>query len=157
MPNTTTNMNLNKAIDGDDVENFLTVSDASDKDKIDAHQHGGGADGLAVKTVTATGRIQGRLGANIASANNVTLGLDGNIFSITGAVEMHLLDTTGWQAGSIVTLWFGSGITIKHNQAPSGAFLGYLLAGGVDFVAAAAASLTLFQGTTYWVEVARKA
>lgn len=150
-------MGLHQALDSDDTENYLTVQDASDKVKLDAHQHGGGADGLPAKLVTATGRIQGAQGANVASSNNLTLGTDGNLFTITGTTQINLLDSTGWQNGSVVVLDFAGIVTVKHGQVASSTYRPILLASGVDFVAAANSTLTLALVTANWKEIGRKA
>ncbi len=110
-------------------------------------------------TISA-GREQQRQGADVASANNLTLGTDGNQFLITGAVQINLLDSTGWQNGSIVRLYFGAGpITIKHGQTLSTTFLSINLLGSVDFVASLGSTLTLqldvAAGTRYWHEIGR--
>ncbi len=109
--------------------------------------------------VPLIGRIQHAQGANVSSANNLTLGSDGNYFGVTGAVQVNLLDSTGWQGGSEVTFKATAGFTLKHNQGASGAFKPMLLASGADFVMAGNATVTLVYdtGATAWVEKARKA
>jgi len=85
----------------------------------------------------------GKQGVALASANNLTPGTDGNYFQITGAVQINLLESTGLLGGEVFTFKFNGAPTVKHNQAPSGAFKPYKLAGAVDFVATASDTLTL--------------
>lgn len=96
-------------------------------------------------------------GAQVASANNLSLGTDGNYFQITGTTQINLLSSVGWQGGSVVTLKFNSTPTVKHNQTVSGNNRPILLAGAVDFVATANDTLTLrYDSTdTVWYEMSR--
>jgi hypothetical protein len=48
-------------------------------------------------------RVQGKKGADIASATTITLGR-GNYFHITGTTTISYITTTGWQPGSVVRL-----------------------------------------------------
>lgn len=101
-------------------------------------------------------RWQAGYGANVASANNLTLGDDGNTFSVTGTTDVYTITTTGWTRGSQVTLECGgSQITFKNltdSGAPSSAQL--LLAGG-DFEMSTADTLTLLFDGSVWLEVCR--
>jgi hypothetical protein len=110
-------------------------------------------------TARFDGRIVGNQGADVASANNLVLGSDGNVFEITGTTQVNLLSNIGWQNGSTVTLLFTSNPTVKHNQATSTTNITIQLAGAVDFVASAGDTLTLvlseIGGTQAWREVAR--
>lgn len=105
------------------------------------------------------GRLQEKQGAAVASANNLTLGTDGNYFQITGATQINLLSSVSWQGGSIARLKFNSTPTIKHNQATSGNFKPILLNSGVDVTAAIGSTLALEYDSTdsAWYELARKA
>jgi len=108
----------------------------------------------AVSNATLT---LGAQGASIASANNLTLGSDGNYFQITGATQINLIDTSNWLGGAWVTLKFNSTPTVKHNQAASGAFKPIMLAGAADFAATANDTLTLRYDSTdsKWYEISR--
>jgi len=106
-------------------------------------------------TLTATGRVQLVQGANVASANNLTLGNDGNVFVITGSVQIQLLDSTGWQSGSIVTLIFNAAVTLRNQIAASGAFRPLVLAGAGDYVAGISSTLTLVLYGGNWFEIGR--
>lgn len=101
------------------------------------------------------GRILETQGADVASANDTSLGFDGNYFDITGAVQMNGIAAAGWTAGSIVTLQFDGAPTVKHNTAASAGFASFQLAGAGDFVASAGDTLTLRYDGTYWRECAR--
>lgn len=99
----------------------------------------------------------GAQGLAVTAANNLTLGLDGNYFQITGATQINLIDNTAWPGGSWITLKFNSTPTVKHNQAVSGAFKPLMLAGAVDFVATANDTLSLRYDATdaLWYETSR--
>jgi len=107
--------------------------------------------------IKAAIRLQAVQGAAVASANNLTLGSDGNRFQITGTTQINLILNTNWQGGAIVTLHFQGSVTVKHNQAPSGSNMPIKLAGSVDFAAAARNQLTLQYDSTdsIWYEIGR--
>lgn len=104
--------------------------------------------------IIAAARVEMDMGANVASANDVTLGADGNFFTITGATQFNTIITTGWQAGSMITLLFTGTPTVKHNTAGAGAVL--FLAGSVDLSAANNTILGLIYDGTQWQETFRK-
>lgn len=97
------------------------------------------------------GRYLGRQGSDVTAANDITLGT-GNYFDITGATQINTIASTGWSAGSFVTLQFDSNPTVKNATAGTGAQLA--LAGG-DFSASAGDTLSLVYDGTVWREVAR--
>lgn len=109
--------------------------------------------------ITTGGRMQGKQGADVASANNLVLGADGNAFEITGVTQVNLIANTNWQNGSEITLLFTSTPTVKHAQVTAGANITILLAGAADFVASAGDVLTLMLceigGTQAWRETGR--
>jgi hypothetical protein len=104
------------------------------------------------------GRILGSQGIDVASADEVTLGTDGNYFDITGTTTINHLTNTGWSAGSVITLQFDASLTVTHNAAtPTGTESSLLLAGAIDFSATASDTLTLrYDGITFR-EIARAA
>jgi hypothetical protein len=53
-------------------------------------------------------------GANVASAGTLTLGSDGNVFLLTGTTAIDYITKTGWAAGSVIVLLFGTSITLNH-------------------------------------------
>jgi hypothetical protein len=71
-----------------------------------------------VHSTTTSTKIRNRLqlgrGANVASAATITLGNDGNVFLLTGTTAIDYITITGWEAGAIVHLLFGSSITLNH-------------------------------------------
>lgn len=105
------------------------------------------------------GRLQQKQGADVASANNLSLGTDGNTFEITGNTQINLIANTNWQNGSEITLLFLGTPTVKNGQATSGSNITLVLAGAADFVATANDILKLqlveIGGTAMWVEVGR--
>lgn len=110
-----------------------------------------------------TSRFDGRMlqnqGADVASANDLTLGSDGNVFEITGTTQINAITTSGWQNGSRITLLFTANPTVKHNTAGGAGTAVMLLAGAVDFTATAGDTLTLILseigGTQAWREAGR--
>jgi hypothetical protein len=103
------------------------------------------------------GRMQWTKGADVAAANNLTLGIDGNFFNITGATQINAITTSNWTSGSILILLFASTPTVKHNTAGGGGTAKLFLAGSLDFVAAANSVLGLMYDGTQWQELFRKA
>jgi hypothetical protein len=105
------------------------------------------------------GRNLDRQGADVASAGNLTLGSDGNVFEITGTTTINAITTAGWQTGAIITLVFAASLTVSHNTAGGGGTAVILLAGAVNFSATAGDTLTLRYseqgGTNAWREVSR--
>ena len=111
--------------------------------------------------VAYSGRMLDNQGTDIASANDLTLGADGNSFEITGTTQVNAITTANWKNGSKITLLFTSTPTVKHNTAGGGGTAVILLAGAGDFAATAGDTLTLLLseigGTQAWREVARTA
>lgn len=107
------------------------------------------------------GRVLQNQGADVASANNLVLGSDGNTFEITGTTQINLISNVGWQNGSEINLVFTSTPTVKDAQATSGTNITIILAGSTDFVASADDILTLVLcevgGTQAWREKCRSA
>ena len=102
------------------------------------------------------GRVNGAKGADIASAETITLGNDGNYFDITGTTAIKYITTAGWKAGAMVTLQFDGSVTVHHDEGtiPSGA-AEILLASAGDLSATADDTLTLVYDGVTWREVAR--
>lgn len=112
-------------------------------------------DGVKVTGLVVGQRTQIAQGADVASANNLVLGADGTVFNITGATQVNLLASTGWQQGSMVFLQFTSACVVKHGQTTSGANKRINLRGGVDFTSVASDMLALYYNGTTWEEVFR--
>jgi hypothetical protein len=107
-------------------------------------------------TAISGGRFETAKGANVATANDLTLGNDGNTFNITGTTQINAITTTNWQAGSTINLIFASTPTVKHNTSGGAGTAPILLAGSADFTAAANDLLTLVYDGASWHETTRK-
>ena len=106
--------------------------------------------------LTALGRLYTAKGADIASADEITLGANGNYFDVTGATTINHITKTDWPAGTSVILQFDASLTVTHNAGtPTGSEASILLAGGVDFSATADDTLQLVYDGTTWREVSR--
>lgn len=106
-------------------------------------------------TWTWAGRLENGKGSDIASADELTLGADGNYFDITGTTEINHITETGWQAGSVVVLQFDDSVTVKHNTASTPPEAPILLSGAGDFGADADDTLQLAYDGAVWREVSR--
>jgi hypothetical protein len=102
------------------------------------------------------GRFQESKGANVTAANNLSLGADGNTFTITGNTQINAITNTNWQAGSKISLIFTGSPTIKHNTAGGAGTSVILLSGSADYSAAADDVLQLVYDGTSWHETTRK-
>jgi len=104
-------------------------------------------------------RLKESQGADVASANDLTLGSDGNVFEITGTTQINAIDTTAWVNGCVATLLFTSNPTVKHNTSGGAGTAVILLAGAADFSATAGDTLTVrlceIGGTQAWREIGR--
>lgn len=97
-------------------------------------------------------------GAAVSSANDMTLGLDGNTFLINGTTTINGIATANWTKGSVIILKFNGSLTVKNNTAPSAGFAKLLLQGNADWAVGAGDMLILVlenSGTAYWTEIAR--
>lgn len=103
------------------------------------------------------GRILGGKGANIAAANDLTLGTDGSVFTITGNTTINGIATAGWTSGSVARLIFTGTPTVKHNTAASAGFASLLLSASIDLGATNNTVLSFLYDGTYWQECERKA
>lgn len=102
------------------------------------------------------GRACAAKGNDIASATAITLGTDGNLFDITGAVTIDHIITTGWTAGSIIVLQFDGAPTVTDNAGgATGAEADIRLEGSANFSAAAGSRLVLQYNGTTWDELSR--
>lgn len=101
-------------------------------------------------------RFQETKGANVAAANDLTLGSDGNVFTITGNTQINAILTTNWQAGSRIDLLFTGTPKLKHNTTGGAGTSPLDLAGDVDWTAAAGDAITLLYTGTAWMETTRK-
>jgi Pectate lyase superfamily protein len=110
---------------------------------------------IGILSMTSS-RFELAQGAAVAAANDLTLGLDGNLFSITGNTTINAITTANWQAGSRIAFIFTGTPTLKHNTAGGAGTAKILLSGSVDYVAAANDYISLQYDGTVWHEANRK-
>lgn len=101
-------------------------------------------------------RMQLDVGTNVASTNDLTLGMGGNTFGITGDVQINAITTTNWQEGSDIWLVFADTLTVKHNTTGGAGTVPILLAGNQDYITDINAMLYLKYYAGFWHEVTRK-
>lgn len=105
------------------------------------------------------GRTLGTQGTDVASANDLTLGNDGNTFEITGAVQINGIITTGWTNGSEVELLFASTPTLKHDTISGVGTARLYLANSADALMTAGSRMKLklseIGGVVAWRETGR--
>lgn len=65
--------------------------------------------------VSIPGRMHNGKGADVASAATLTLGTDGNTFTITGTTNIDFITTTGWSIGVRILLYFPGALSVNHN------------------------------------------
>lgn len=85
-------------------------------------------------------------GENVASAATITP--TGNLFHVTGSVTISAVATTGVVAGAAITIIFDAACTVENSVS-------LVLAGGLDYDAAANDQLTLSHDGTTWREKSR--
>ncbi len=103
-----------------------------------------------------TSRHEYAKGIDVVSANDLSLGADGNVFNITGTTTINAITTANWQAGSVIVLLFAGALTLKHNTAGSGGTARIFLAASSDMTTAANTIVTIFYDGTQFQEIARK-
>jgi len=103
---------------------------------------------------SGVGALLGSKGADIASANDITLG-NANYFVVTGTTQINTIAATNWTAGSCIVLQFSGSLTVKNATAGAGAQL--KLAGSADFSATADDTLSICYDGSTWRETARTA
>lgn len=101
-------------------------------------------------------RFEMAQGAAVAAANNLTLGVDGNLFSITGSTQINAITIANWQAGSEIAFIFTGTPLLKNNTAGGGGTAVLSLAGGVDYLAAAGDYIKFAYNGTVWKETTRR-
>jgi acyl-CoA thioesterase I len=94
-------------------------------------------------------------GTTTAAANDLTLPNDGNRFTISGATTINAITTANWQDGSKVWFIFSGAPLVKNGTAGGAGTATILLAGRVDFQAAAGDLLYLGYNGTNWYEINR--
>lgn len=120
----------------------------------------GGATITAGNLTMTAGRVLAKQGADVASATNLVLGTDGNVFEITGTTKIDLISNLTWQNGSVITLIANESVVIDHGTATSTTNITIRLAGAVDYSMTAGDTLTLVLSETTaegqaWREISR--
>jgi len=103
-----------------------------------------------------SGRSLMNKGIDVASANDLTLGTDGNAFDITGTTTINRIASAGWEAGSLAVLKFDAALTVAANQSAGSGFYGLKLNGGVSYNAVFEDVLYLYFDGEWWWEVGRR-
>lgn len=101
------------------------------------------------------GRVLESQGANIASAGDLTLGSDGNFWSITGNTTINAITKSGWTSGSQVCIEFTGSPIVSHNTAGGAGAAKIYLSGAANFSATADDILCLIYNGTVWKETSR--
>ncbi len=121
--------------------------------------------GIAVPTerlhvASGNARFDGRVltskGADVAAAATLTVGTDGNLFTITGNTNIDYITTTGWIPGSEIVLEFTGTPTINHfTITPPVGAQSIFLSGATNFVCSAGCILKFIYTGTLWKELSR--
>ena len=126
-----------------DHENYITLYAEND-----------GSGNLQNESIKTLKRFQYKQGTDIASANDITIGNNGNLFDITGTTQINRISPTGWQAGAGFKLQFDGVVTIKDAQATGGGYNTILCDNSTDIVTATGTIVEfLYDGTAFkaWI------
>lgn len=111
---------------------------------------------VTANNVALSRRLVYGLGATVTAANDLTLGVGGNVFQVSGNTQINAITTANWSGGPLFLLFTGTP-TVKHNSgAGGGGTAPILLQGSADLVAAANTVLMLIFDGANWHEVSRK-
>ena len=88
------------------------------------------------------------VGANIASANAISIPFLGNYFLVTGTTGIVTINSVGVYPGKLVTLSFQSSLTVYVSG-------NIKLAGNTNFTPTAGSNLTLISNDVNWIETSR--
>lgn len=106
--------------------------------------------------LTFVNRVENNFGATVSSAGSMTLGNDGNAFFISGTTSINNMETSNWQAGSIVTLMPTGNLTVQHKAGASGSLKDFSLTGSVNFsMTNNSSTLTVLFDGALWREIGR--
>ncbi len=96
----------------------------------------GSTTAAAARTALVVPGTEGSKGADVASANALTLGTDGNYFDITGTTAITSIGTLG--IGTVVKLHFDAALTLTHHATdlilPGGANIATVAGDEAEFV-----------------------
>lgn len=100
-------------------------------------------------------RFSTQQGADVASpvSGDLTLGADGNVFTITGTNTINAITNTNWANGSQVILIFSGILTVKNNISGGAGTTTILLDGSADLLTAANTVIHLVKTTASWQQV----
>jgi hypothetical protein len=98
------------------------------------------------------GMLQSDLGTTTASANDITLPMDGNLVKITGNTIINTISTTGWVAGGKCSLIFTNISPAGIANAAGGAGASVLCPGAVTFVPLGNQMIEIgYDGTNFFI------
>lgn len=116
-----------KADDSGVVHTTGTETVAGDKTFSGNNTHSGAQTVTGIATYSKI--VKWAKGADVASANALTLGDDGNYFNVTGTTAVTSIATKG--TGTVVKLHFNAALTLTHHAT------NLILPGGVNIITAA--------------------
>lgn len=104
----------------------------------------------------SNGRIEGYKGTDITADTTIVLG-NGNYFNVTTSVGLTLkgIDNINWQEGSMITLKFDGGITLKYDGTCYGNVKPFFLSKTMDYTTQPDDIFTFVYDGTYWRETSR--
>jgi len=116
--------------------------------------------GIQNESIQTFKRFQYKQGTDIASATNIVIPNDGNVFELTGTTKVDLISNIGFQEGATITLIANESVDIDDGTATSTTNITITLAGGADFSMTASDVLVLVLTSTTadgqaWREVSR--
>lgn len=129
--------------------NELFIKTNYDSSSITLHSTG------SASVIIDSSRLAEGYGADVASANNLQLGYDGNSFNVTGSTQINGIKTFAWQTGSVVRLVFLGSPTVKNNTTPGAGASPLQLSGDQDFTASSGDVLELLYDGNDWHETGR--
>ncbi len=113
-----------------------------------------------IRTSSSKTWVRNRLnlskGEDIASANDITLGSDGNIFDITGTTAVMRINPTNWKPGAVVLLQFDDACVVHTGEGTdTDTAKSLALTGAADYTTVAGDVLGLYYDGALWQEMFR--
>lgn len=102
------------------------------------------------------GRFEQGMGLPVLAAGDLVTGNDGNFFQITGTTQINAINNQNWQAGSEISFYFNSIVTLKNNTAGGVNTSPMLLAGLLDYTSAVGDYIGFIFDGSFWRETNRK-
>jgi hypothetical protein len=134
--------------------NYMAVGHTGDNLSATAIQGVGYLSDQSGKIVVDNTRFMTWQGANVSSANQMDLGLDGNLFVITGNTDVQCITHTGWNEGSVITLMFQGTLTLRSSFSCGDTLDKVVLSANMDFAITGLTTVTLVYAGD-WFEVSR--